>query len=532
MRTSILFTISYLQCTSMVLSLIPVQRLLTNKKLIRNNNICKNSITKLYSTAIPETASAASSSDNESSHNKNGIHKEILNGKQFGDTKDKNTQVIDFGSVQNHSSKGEIALRKAKEVHISLSSSSSNKSVLVHSASSDERLMGINDMVVKEVGREIGDFANDKSQLVQECAAYLRATNPNNNLFSDNMDNTSYDKGKESEYKRLLDEAYIESGLVTEAFAKTFYLGTQLLPIQAQKAIWAIYVWCRRTDEIVDAERDEGSPEENNNAMLQDLSKWEYRLERLWEYGEVADVMDLPLLDTRMRYPTMSIQPFLDMIRGMLMDIPGLGQEKYDNFDELHLYCYRVAGTVGLMSLPVFGCAPSITEDIAKEPALSLGVAFQLTNILRDVGEDAQQRNRIYLPQDDMKKFGITQETITNGKITKEYKNFMKYQIARARNYYQKALTGVPMLSDIGKLPVQISLDCYSKILDKIEENDYDNLNKRAYLTKWEKLVEIPFSWYRTLEISKVLPLIGDDDGHKKIIYDLDELEKKLLGEL
>jgi len=268
--------------------------------------------------------------------------------------------------------------------------------------------------------------------------------------------------------------------------------------------------------------------EENNKAMLQDLSKWEYRLERLWEYGEVADVMDLPLLDTRMRYPTMSIQPFLDMIRGMLMDIPGLGQEKYDNFDELHLYCYRVAGTVGLMSLPVFGCAPGITEDIAKEPALSLGVAFQLTNILRDVGEDAQQRNRVYLPQDDMKKFGITQETIKEGKITPEYKNFMKYQIARARNYYQKALTGVPMLSSIGQLPVQSSLDCYSKILDKIEENGYDNLNKRAYLTKWEKIAEIPSSWYRTQEISKVFPLIGDDDN--SVIYDLDELEKKLLG--
>ena len=112
-------------------------------------------------------------------------------------------------------------------------------------------------------------------------------------------------------------------------------------------------------------------------------------------------------------------------------------------------------------------------------------------------------------------------------KMIQPYKNFMKYQIARARNYYQKALTGVPMLSDIGRLPVQISLDCYSKILDKIEENDYDNLNQRAYLTKWEKIWEIPFSWYRTLEISKVLPLIGDEELR---VCDLDELEEKLLS--
>ena len=127
-----------------------------------------------------------------------------------------------------------------------------------------------------------------------------------------------------------------------------------------------------------------------------------------------------------------------------------------------------------------------------------------------------------------MKKFGITHETIIAGKVTPEYKNFMKYQIARARNYYQKALTGVPMLSSVGALPVQSSLDCYSKILDKIEENDYDNLSKRAYLTKGEKLAEIPFSWYRTQEISKMLPIFGDAENN--VIYDLDELEKKLLG--
>lgn len=489
MRTSLLttsITILSLQTPS-IISLIPLQKL----------NI-HNTQTKIYSTAAPEKRSTSFSSDSN-----NDINKEILNGKQF--TKDKNTQVIDFGSVQNSSSKGEIALRQAKELHISHVQSSS----ILHS-NPNSRLMGINDMVVSEVGREIGDFANDKLSLVEECAAYLRATNKNQNLFQ-NVEN-QYDPAKINEYKNLLNEAYIESGLVTEAFAKTFYLGTQLLPIDAQKAIWAVYVWCRRTDEIVDAERTEGSDELNNQAMLADLSQWEYRLERLFEYGEVVDVMDLPLLDTRQKYESMSIQPFLDMIRGMLMDIKGLGQEIYNTFDELHLYCYRVAGTVGLMSLPVFGCAPGVTEDIAKEPALSLGVAFQLTNILRDVGEDAQQRNRIYLPQEDMKKFGITPELIHSGKVTPEYKNFMKYQIARARNYYQKALTGVPMLSDTGRLPVQSSLDCYSKILDKIEENDYDNLNKRAYLTKWEKIGEIPFSWYRTLEISKVLPLIGDEE--------------------
>jgi phytoene synthase len=132
------------------------------------------------------------------------------------------------------------------------------------------------------------------------------------------------------------------------------------MPDKAREAIWAIYVWCRRTDEIVDAPRD------SEDEMLRDLSVWEMRLENLWKYGTVEDVFDLCLLDVHMKYPNLSIIPFVDMIRGMLMDVPDLGQDRYDTFDELHLYCYRVAGTVGLMSMPIFGCAPSYDEDTAR----------------------------------------------------------------------------------------------------------------------------------------------------------------------
>lgn len=145
-----------------------------------------------------------------------------------------------------------------------------------------------------------------------------------------------------------------------------------------------------------------------------------------------------------------------------------------------------------------------------REPALSLGVAFQLTNILRDVGEDAVKRGRIYLPREDMEKFGVTEEQIFARRMDENYVNMMKYQIERARMYYDRALRGVPMLSSYSRLPVQSSLDCYGKILDKIEANGYDSLNYRAYVSKHEKLCEIPFSWYRTQDISKILPLPGD----------------------
>ena len=155
-------------------------------------------------------------------------------------------------------------------------------------------------------------------------------------------------------------------------------------------------------------------------------------------------------------------------------------------------------------------CAQSIVFDTNREPALSLGVAFQLTNILRDVGEDAEKRGRVYLPREDMARFGVTEEQIKAKRVDQNYKNMMKFQIERARMYYERARRGVFMLAPESRLPVQSSLDAYGKILDKIEENGYDSLTTRAYVGKWEKLSIIPFSWYRTQDISRTLPLPGD----------------------
>ena len=163
--------------------------------------------------------------------------------------------------------------------------------------------------------------------------------------------------------------------------------------------------------------------------------------------------------------------------------------------DNVYIYCFQF---------------PHIPLVHHREPALSLGVAFQLTNILRDVGEDAVKRGRIYLPRQDMAKFGVTEEQIFAQQMDENYVNFMKFQIERARKYYDRARRGVFMLSEESRLPVQSSLDAYGRILTKIEENNYDSLNHRAYVDKWEKLSIIPFSFYRTLEISKTLPFPGD----------------------
>lgn len=137
-------------------------------------------------------------------------------------------------------------------------------------------------------------------------------------------------------------------------------------------------------------------------------------------------------------------------------------------------------------------------------------MAFQLTNILRDVGEDAVKRGRVYLPQEDLKRFDVTEQQIFAQKVDSRYVELMKYEISRARMYYERARRGVFMLAPESRLPVQSSLDAYGRILDKIEANGYDSLTRRAYVDKWEKLSMLPASWYRTLDISRILPLPGD----------------------
>ena len=260
--------------------------------------------------------------------------------------------VIDFSAV-NGESRAEAALAAARE-QLVLADISGKR--ITHATT---EILGINQDVIVEVGHDLGQFAD--AQMVQNVASYMRSKAPAGFFeVEEDSQESSFGQSEISEFQSILQKAYVESGEVTSAFAKTFYMGTQLMPEKAREAIWAIYVWCRRTDEIVDA------PRENDAEMLTDLSSWELRLENLWTYGKVEDVFDLCLLDVRITYPNLPITPFVDMIRGMLMDVPDLGQDRYETFDELHLYCYRVAGTVGLMSMPIFGCAPGYDEDVAR----------------------------------------------------------------------------------------------------------------------------------------------------------------------
>ena len=289
-----------------------------------------------------------------------------------------------------------------------------------------------------------------------------------------------------------LDQAYEICRKETQQWAKTFYLGTLLLPQEKRKAIWAIYVWCRRTDEIMDSIE---ATSKSQDELSDNLDEWEENTKNVFK-GNIKSELDSVLLDTIEKYPQ-SIQPYLDMIDGQRMD---LNKFRYKDFDELKLYCYRVAGTVGLMTQNVMGIdsaytsAPWSAMPDPSEAAIALGIANQLTNILRDVGED-RQRGRIYLPQADIEKFNYSEEELLQGKINKQWKSLMNFQLTRAREWFQKSEDGIKWLSSDARWPVWTSLRLYRGILDSIERLDYDVFNNRAFVKNSVKALEIPISF-------------------------------------
>jgi len=289
-----------------------------------------------------------------------------------------------------------------------------------------------------------------------------------------------------------LEQAYDDCRAETAQWAKTFYLGTLLMPPAKRRAIWAIYVWCRRTDELMDSAEAQARPVEELSARL---DAWEQRTREMFD-GTVRDGLDLVMADTLQRYPQ-PLQPYLDMIEGQRMD---LLKHRYASFAELQLYCYRVAGTVGLMTQEVMGVDPAYTTapwsdaPDTSEAAVALGIANQLTNILRDVGED-RGRGRIYLPLDELARFGVSEEQLMAGVVDDHWRRLMAFQLQRARDWFARSEAGVRWLAPDARWPVWASLRLYRGILDVIEQHGYDVFNKRAYVPKAGKLLDLPLSF-------------------------------------
>eukprot|EP00193_Tetraselmis_chui_P015121 CAMPEP_0177789210 /NCGR_PEP_ID=MMETSP0491_2-20121128/22608_1 /TAXON_ID=63592 /ORGANISM="Tetraselmis chuii, Strain PLY429" /LENGTH=399 /DNA_ID=CAMNT_0019311019 /DNA_START=107 /DNA_END=1307 /DNA_ORIENTATION=- len=296
---------------------------------------------------------------------------------------------------------------------------------------------------------------------------------------------------EESEVERSGGTAEVEAAYevcraMTAEYAKTFYFATTFQPRQKARSIYAIYAWCRALDESIDSAAAHSTAEDLEAA----LSRVETNLSRMWRGDSGGDsAPDIALLDTITRTPGMAVQPFQDMVRGMRMDVRP--EVRYATFDDLYLYCYRVAGTVGLMTIPVLGTAPGVTVEEAAGPGVALGVALQLTNILRDVGEDAR-RGRIYLPVDDLRRFGVSEAAVLRGEVSREYRLLIEFQIQRALAYYARAEGGVASLAPSARVPVLAALALYRRILLRLRENGYDNFTRRAFTGKAEKVGALP----------------------------------------
>jgi phytoene synthase len=291
-----------------------------------------------------------------------------------------------------------------------------------------------------------------------------------------------------------VENSYQHCRQITAMYSKTFYLGTLLLSKEERRAIWAIYVWCRRTDELVD-----GSAA--TMTTLETMEQWEARLESLFA-GRPFDTPDVAMVDTIQRF-SLDIQPSRDMIAGQRMD---LNQNRYETFEQLKLYCYRVAGTVGLITTAVMGVDTGNNTDawnqhqqpyIPTEEAITLGIANQLTNILRDVGEDARW-GRIYIPLEELAKFNYTEQDLLKGVVDQRWRELMRFQIQRARQVYAKAEKGINYLSCDSRWAVWAVRMFYSEILGQIEQNHYDVFRKRAYVPFLQKMQILPVAWLRS----------------------------------
>lgn len=287
---------------------------------------------------------------------------------------------------------------------------------------------------------------------------------------------------------RILDQAYEYCESVTRNHARSFYFAARFLPAEKRRAVYPIYAFCRHVDDAIDeADADSAlSP----RAVV---DVWESRLRDV--FSGVVNISDPPTeqdlvliawSDLLARYRFDPEIP-LDLVRGVVQDTE---IDRYETFEELYVYCYRVASTVGLMSSEILG----YSEPKALENAEALGIAMQLTNILRDVREDAA-RGRIYLPQEDLRRFGVSEDQIFEERADPNFVELMKFEIARAREYYRRGDEGIKYLDRETRLTVGLASEIYSLILDEIERQRYDVFSRRAHTGALRKLSAIPRVW-------------------------------------
>lgn len=267
-----------------------------------------------------------------------------------------------------------------------------------------------------------------------------------------------------------LRHAYSLCRRLNSEHGKTYYLATLLLPAAKRPYVHALYGFARYVDDIVDT--FEGTPDER----AAELIRWSDAFLADLEWGSTSDPVARAVLDTIARW-NMPHSYFADFLDSMRMDI---NVTEYETYAELEKYMWGSAAVIGLEMLPILGRARDDVRWDELEPyAIDLGVAFQLTNFIRDIGEDLR-RGRIYLPQESLRQFGVDRDRLLRGRVDEPIRNLLAFEIERARQIYRRAEAGIPLVHPTSRDCLRVALTLYGAILDEVERGDYDVFSSRV----------------------------------------------------
>mgnify|MGYP006330900263 FL=1 len=259
---------------------------------------------------------------------------------------------------------------------------------------------------------------------------------------------------------------------ISKKSRSSFYYAFNLLPEDKRDAMNTVYAFCRKTDDIVDENSD------STDLKYEKLRRWRIEFEK--SFSGHSEFTLLNKLGTTISKFNIPLDPFFELIKGMEMD---LQKDRYKSFEDLQLYCYRVASTVGLMCIEIFGYKHPST----KQFAVDLGIALQMTNILRDIGKDAKN-GRIYLPQEDLIKFNYTEKEIMSLVYNDNFRDLMRYESSRAKQYFNSATANLDLDDKKTMFAARAMQHIYYKMLENIIAADYDVFNNDIKVSKFEKV--------------------------------------------
>ena len=288
---------------------------------------------------------------------------------------------------------------------------------------------------------------------------------------------------------KKLELAYEQCRDLTKREAKNFYYAFITLPPGKRRAIYAAYAFCRLCDDAVDEERSHDEKRRSLEQLRHDLSA-AYS-------GKTNGHVFTALADSAASF-SIPEEYFQEVVSGVETD---LTKSRYHDFSELRTYCYQVASVVGLICIQIFG----YSDARAREHAIDLGLAMQLTNILRDVKEDLE-RDRIYLPLDEIERFGYSAEELRSGVVNDPFRQLMEYQAQRARQCFDSGFKLLPFLTPRSRACPAVLGQIYSHILDRIETRDYNVFDERVSLSRREKYFVTAQTWVKSLLPMPVSP--------------------------